>query len=573
MLIGDFNARSSSWWSEDITTRVGRELEALTSTSEYSQLIDKPTHFFNGGSSCIDLIFCNKPEFVLEYGIDHSLFQTCHHNIIFAKISAKFALPPDYEREVWDYKKANIDGIQKSISLFNWERAFNNLSVNEKVDMLNSNLLNIFCNYIPDKTVKCSYKDPPWITKLIKSKLKHKSKLTTKYYEKGHDPIVFDKLMNVSRECTEFILNSKMNYIKNKSNIPNDKKVDPKVYWTVLNYFLNNIKVPSIPPIFSNGKTITNIVDKANLFDDFFASQCTPLDNTSTLPPFLMKTNKSINSINFNGDDIISIIKTLDSKKAHGVDNIAIGIIKLCGDSIILPLTLIFEECIAKGIFPDLCKLANVIPIYKKESKNIVKNYQPVSLLPIFAKISLFFHFYENKLFTECQSGFLPGDSCVSQLLSIVHEIQSSFDSSLEVRAVFLDISKAFDKAWHPGLLFKLKSSGIEGNLLKLLENYLHNRKQRVVLNGQCSSWKNILSGVPQGSVLGLLLFLIYINDLPDGIYLLCKIFADDTSIFSKVHNKHLSQTNLNNDIRNITEWGFQMPVFTSAKKILTNNL
>ena len=239
--------------------------------------------------------------------------------------------------------------------------------------------------------------------------------------------------------------------------------------------------------------------------------------------------------------------------------------IKLCGDSIILPLTLIFEDCIAKGIFPDLWKLTNVIPTHKKESKNIVKNYRPISLLPIFAKIferllfnSLFFHFYEKELFTECQSGFLPGDSCVSQLLSIIHEIQSSFDSPLEVRADFLDISKAFDKVRHPGLLFKLKSYGIEGNLLKLLENYLHNRKQRVVLNGQCSSWKNILSGVPQGSVLGPLLFLIYINDLPDGIYSPCKIFADDTSIFSKVHNKQLSQTNLNNDLRNITEWVFQ---------------
>ena len=183
--------------------------------------------------------------------------------------------------------------------------------------------------------------------------------------------------------------------------------------------------------------------------------------------------------------------------------------IKLCGDSIILPLTLIFEDCIDKGIFPDQWKLANVIPACKKESKNIVNNYQPISLLPIFAKVferllfnSLFFHFYENKLFAECQSDFLPGDSCVSQLLSIVHEIQSSFDSSLEVRAVFLDISKAFDKVWHPGLLFKLKSCGIEGNLLKLLENYLHSWKQRVVLDGQCCSWKNILSGVPQGSVL-----------------------------------------------------------------------
>ena len=259
MLIGDFNARSSSWWSGDMTTRVGKELEALTSTAGYSQLIDKPAHFFNGGSSYIDLIFCNKPEFVTEYGIDYSLFHTCHHNIIFAKISSKISLPPDYEGEVWDYKKANIDSIQKSISLFNWEIAFN-----EKVNVLSSTLVNIFHNYIPNKTVKCSYKDPPWITKLIKPKLRYKAKLTTKFYKKGQDPIVFDKLMDVSRESSDLILNSKMSYIKNKINILNDKKTDSKVYWTILNYFLNNIKISSISSIFANGKTISNVADKAD---------------------------------------------------------------------------------------------------------------------------------------------------------------------------------------------------------------------------------------------------------------------------------------------------------------------
>ena len=306
------------------------------------------------------------------------------------------------------------------------ERAFNNLSVSEKVNVLSSTLLNIFHNYIPNKIVKCSYKDPPWITKLIKSKLKYEAKLTTKYYKKGQNPIVFDKLMDVSRECSDLILNSKMSYIKNKINILNDKKTGPKVYWTILNYLLNNIKISSIPPIFANGKTISNVADKVNLFNDFFASQCTPLENSRTLPPFSMKTDKRLNTINFNGDDIISIIKSLDSKKAHGAD-ISICMIKLCGDSIIIPLTLIFEDQL-KGIFPDKWKLANVIPAYKKESKNIVNNYRPISLLPIYEKVferllfnSLFFHFYENKLFTECQSGFLPGDSCVSQLLSIVY--------------------------------------------------------------------------------------------------------------------------------------------------------
>ena len=144
----------------------------------------------------------------------------------------------------------------------------------------------------------------------------------------------------------------------------------------------------------------------------------------------------------------------------------------------------------------------------KKEDKNLIKNYGSVSLLPIFRKIyerviynALFNYFKDNKLFT--QSGFLPGDSCIAQLLSIIHEIQTTFDNNpaVNVRDVFLDISKAFNKVWHIGLLFKLKADGVDGELLSLLENYLENRKQRVALNGQTSEWREINSGVPQGSV------------------------------------------------------------------------
>ena len=129
-------------------------------------------------------------------------------------------------------------------------------------------------------------------------------------------------------------------------------------------------------------------------------------------------------------------------------------------------------------------------------------------------------YFIQNKLFTECQFGFIPGDLCVAQLLSITHEIYKSFDCNLsyDIRGTFLDISKAFDKVWHKGLIFKLKSYGVDGSLLKLMENCLTGRQQRVVLNGQTSSWKNILAGVPQGSVLGPFLFLIHISDLPNGI-------------------------------------------------------
>ena len=125
-------------------------------------------------------------------------------------------------------------------------------------------------------------------------------------------------------------------------------------------------------------------------------------------------------------------------------------------------------------------------------------------------------------------------------------------------RYVFLDILKAFDRVWHKGLILKLKSYGVDGSLLKLMENYLTGRQQRVVLNGQNSSSKNKLAGVPRGSVLGPFLFLIYINDLPNGIESICKIFADDTSLFSEVNDTTVSHSQLNNDLNKISKWAFQ---------------
>ena len=161
------------------------------------------------------------------------------------------------------------------------------------------------------------------------------------------------------------------------------------------------------------------------------------------------------------------------------------------------------------------------------------------------------------------QSGFLTGDLCIAQLLLIIHEIKASFDSNpfADVRGVFLDISKAFDKNWHKALLYKLKSYGVEGELLSLLECYLRDQTERVVSNGQNSDWRKINFGVSQGTVLGPLVFLIYINDSPDGIMSICKIFAGDTSLFSKIIDTRNSQNTLNSDLKIIKDWAYQWKV------------
>ena len=210
-------------------------------------------------------------------------------------------------------------------------------------------------------------------------------------------------------------------------------------------------------------------------------------------------------------------------------------------------------------------KKANIVPIHKKGDKQAVINYRPVSLLPICGKIferllynEMLNFFLENDLISPKQSGFRPGNSCINQLLSINHEILSVVDIGLEVRGLFLDVSKAFDKVWHTGLIYKLRQNGIYGDLINILNDFLTNRKQRVVLNGQCSSWVDIRAGVPQSSILGPLLFLIYVNDLPNGLKSECKLFADDSSLFSVVHDISTSASDINNDLTLISNWDFQ---------------
>ena len=170
----------------------------------------------------------------------------------------------------------------------------------------------------------------------------------------------------------------------------------------------------------------------------------------------------------------------------------------------------------------------------------------------------MFEFFTKNNLISDNQSGFTPGDSCVNQLLSITHEIYQSFDDNLEVRAAFLDISKAFDKVWHKGPIYELKQNGISGSILNTIIDFLSFRKQRVALNGQVSQWTSIEVGVPQGSILGPLLFLIYINDLYDDLSTNPKLFASDTFLFSIVHDINTSAAHLNNDLRKISNWAFQ---------------
>ena len=238
--------------------------------------------------------------------------------------------------------------------------------------------------------------------------------------------------------------------------------------------------------------------------------------------------------------------------------------LKICGSTFYRPLEIIFKEALSTGLFPSEWKKGNIVLIHKKGDKQVLKNYHNVSLLPICGKVSerlilnkMFSFLLENNLLSANQSGFKPGDSCINQLLSITHEFFQSFDEGFEVRSVFLDISKAFNKVWHKVPIFKLSQNGISGNLLDILSDFLNDRKQRVVLNGQKSTWENVNAGIPQGSILGPLLFLIYINDLSGDLSSKTNLFAHDTSLFNVAHGINTSANELNNDLKKVSNWAF----------------
>ena len=376
-----------------------------------------------------------------------------------------------------------------------------------------------------------------------------------------------EKLEGIQKMISEgsrLIDDAKRNYFLKAGKTLASPGTSSKTYWSLINTVLNKAKIPIIPPLLENGLFITDFTEKAQLFNDYFILQCTTIDTGSEIPQQTPVTTTLINDFVTSEEKILKIIRALNPNKAHGWDEISVRMIKLSDAALVPPLKIIFTNCLRRVIFPQIWKHANVVPVHKKNEKNVKANYRPISLLPVFGKIlgkliydSLYSHLVSCELLNPNQSGFRPGDSTVNQMISITHTIFEAFDCNppLDVRSVYLDISKAFDRVWHDGLVYKLKRCGVSGQLLFIIQSFLKDRKQRTVLNGHCSTWGDVSAGVPQGSILGPLFFLVYINDLTNDLKCNVKLFADDTSLFTVVHDTIAAADDMNHDLELIRHW------------------
>ena len=277
--------------------------------------------------------------------------------------------------------------------------------------------MNIFHNYIPNKFISCDDKDPPWINEEIKSLIHRKNALYQRQRKPGS--IDYTSLNALTIDISHAISSSKLKYHERLANKLNDPKTVPKTYWSILKTFVNSSKIPLIPPLLVDNKLVTNFLYKANLFNNFFAKQCTLISNDSKVPVNLnFETRERLSALEFCVDDIVKIIRSLDQNKAHGHDEISIRMIKLCASSTSTPLHLIFRNCLETESFPKEWKKANIIPVHKKGDKQFITNYRPVPLLSICGKVfekiilnSLFVYLNNNNLLNSNQSGFRPADS------------------------------------------------------------------------------------------------------------------------------------------------------------------
>ena len=564
LIVGDFNFSEIDWdtWTSSAGDNHGSSALIDCLQDNYlHQLIDFDTRYRIGQRpSLLDLVITNDDSLIEEVKWSSPLGKSDHVNIFFTMD----CFLPDNKRddkERFLYNKGEYEKLKKELSDVDWKEEMSALDVNDSWIFFENRLKNAMENHIPkSKPTKCDKKQrkfkPLWMNRTATQKVKKKYNAWKRYTRtKDYDHYV--EYTHARNEATKEVRKAKRCY---ERSIANESKNSPKAFWK---YVRSKTKTKSgVKDLLKeDGSYAHTDGDKADILNSFFASVFTNEDLTDVPEPDVMYDGEKLLDVPFTEEEVLKQLQKLNPSKSPGPDGLHPKVLKEASHEIALPLAIIFRKSMDEGNVPDGWRIAEVTAIFKKGSPAEAGNYRPVSLTSIVCKIMesvirnhVMTFMKEHNIMRDEQHGFRQGRSCVTQLLQIMEMWTKMLEEGADIDVIYLDFRKAFDSVPHQRLLKKAKAHGIDGKVLQWIQSFLLGRKQRVSLNGAKSAWADVTSGIPQGSVLGPILFIVYINDLPNVVSSLVMMFADDTKVFSPIYQEEDCQK-LQEDLNHLCDW------------------
>ena len=561
-MLGDFNCPTIEWGSDHYLSNCSNEtlLIELCTDFGFKQMNRNPSTL-NG--NILDLVLTNF-ESIDSVQIKDCEFNSDHFVLNF-EISCKSIHVKAERRTVYNFKKADFNEIRaKLVSANLCSIVTNSNGVNEAWTNWLQAVQNIIEECVPKVVLNDSHK-VPWFDAEIRN-LRNKKKTAWRKGKRDNKASSWTKFRKLRNKLGHIL---KKKYKKFINDLEPNLKSNPKRFWSFIKSKTGGGSIPA--KVNWNTEYADIPYNQANLFNKYFHSVFTK-SNDMTEEYAANVSTSVFSKLDINEHEVLQILLGLDTNKAVGPDKLSPYFLKTFAEELHSSLCNIFRKSLDSGRIPSDWLKANVIPIHKSNNKENVENYRPVSLLCIVSKICE--RIIHNKIYpyifsqlSNTQHGFIKGRSTCSQMLNFIHEIGNSLDNSEQTDIIYLDFSKAFDSVSHACLLHKLELFGISGELLMWFKSYLSNRFQRVVVNGGTSEWLPVHSGVPQGSILGPLLFCIFIDDMPrvsNSSKIL--LYADDTKCYKNI-NSVGDCLDLQADLELLHEWSCKWQMKFNAKK------
>lgn len=556
----------------------------------YTSFMSEPTRVVTPYATCIDHVFHRQKQAQNSISVVSCTVRpnglSDHHALVLQLNGLnRMSKSPPVNRKHY-FKRTDWDALNSSFIAENWELLFSGRSVDGMfeafVDKLKSS------HSIHTKTIRKipgKHKRNPWASPQLVRYCKQKNDLYLLVKKFPNNLYLRNQYKNISKKVHTQILADKKYYygqLLDKAGLNSGK------YWRLLNDTMGRTK-KGIDRVYIDGisyDVAQNETFVANTFNQYFsgvtsnlaagrAGYSDPLPTESYFQTVHNSTPGSFFMFPITPQEILDAIKSVSNKPSMGIDGIETSLIKNCSHSLVTPLEILFNSSIQQGLFPNLLKTAVVVPIFKTGSHTDIVNYRPISILSVISKIfeliiknRIMTFFLNNNLFSDRQFGFLPGRSTDDALFSHVTDITNSTERGNMTVALYLDISKAFDTVDHDILIEKLYSWGIRGLVLDWFTTYLKGRSQVVRIGDNISSPLKITSGVPQGSTLGPILFLIYANELLNlkisgRIY----SFADDTALLFTAKTKSELINKINVDLHSLSAWFWKHKLYANLEK------